>query len=211
MSYPMDIDECAEDRLQAELDRRAADRAAGKCDYCHGIAGQPNGFYSEDDAAKRNVIAGSPYYCRFADRHNDPRAINGPALARAERNAPDPKPGPLTFIEVLTANVERSLVWHGDDSEPWSGADWGNAMGGECGEAQNVVKKLRRLETGVQGSVDPDRDRLVRNLGDECADTFLYMGLLAFHYDVDLPGAIIRKFNSISAREGLHEHKLAER
>ena len=117
------------------------------------------------------------------------------------------KSRPLTFAEVRAINADRCAAWHGPDSEPWTGADWGNATAGELGEAANVVKKLRRIETGVPGSKDPDRETLLRMLGDELADTFLYLDLLAQHYGVDLADAIVRKFNAVSEREGF-PHRL---
>lgn len=58
--------------------------------------------------------------------------------------------GSVTFAIIAAANRARRARWHAHGGEKWSGADWGNAMGGEAGEAQNVIKKLRRLETGVE-------------------------------------------------------------
>ena len=115
----------------------------------------------------------------------------------------------LTFGEVLEINRDRSAQWHPPGSETWTGADWSNAMQAEAGEAGNVVKKLRRIETGVPGSRDPNHDELLEQLGDEIADTFLYLGLLADHYDIDVPSAIARKFNAVSEREGF-PHRLRE-
>lgn len=126
----------------------------------------------------------------------------------------------LTFDQVTATNRERCERWHPgfdyppmltEDSDPvvlfgqWNGADWSNAMQGEAGEAGNVVKKLRRKDGGLRGAVDPERDELLRMLGDELADTFLYLDLLATYYAIDLPAAIVRKFNAISEREGFPE------
>jgi len=102
-------------------------------------------------------------------------------------------------------SARRRDRWHTPDTVPWTGADWGNAMGGECGEAQNVVKKLRRIETGTGSQNDPPREVLVYMLGDELADTIAYADLLADHYGIDLSDAIARKFNAISEREGFPE------
>lgn len=107
---------------------------------------------------------------------------------------------------ISTINRERSKLWHGE-TEPWTGADWSNAFQAEAGEAGNVVKKLRRIETGVQGSQDPDREALLEMLAEELADTFFYMDLLAAYYDIDLTEAFIRKFNLVSVREGF-PHRL---
>lgn len=57
----------------------------------------------------------------------------------------------LTFERVAEINRQRCKRWHDPETEPWTGADWSNAMCGEAGEAANVVKKLRRNETGTAG------------------------------------------------------------
>lgn len=111
----------------------------------------------------------------------------------------------LNFSEVLEASKTRCARWHGPDSVPWTGADWSNAMCGEAGEAANVVKKLRRVETGVKGSQDPDWLELKEMLAFELADTYLYLVLVADYYNVDLASAVVEKFNSVSIREGFPE------
>lgn len=120
--------------------------------------------------------------------------------------------GPLTFDAVTQASTARARRWHGTfpsgfigDGTDWTGADWSNAMAGECGEACNVVKKIRRHETGVRGALDAPPAELVEALADELADTFLYLDLLATFYRIDLPTAIVRKFNAVSEREGFPE------
>lgn len=115
----------------------------------------------------------------------------------------------LTFAGFSQINRQRAARWHGEDSEPWTGADWSNAMMGEGGEAANVVKKLRRVETGVTGQADPNWDVLVEKLGDEIADTITYLDLLANHYGIDVAEALARKFNFISEREGMPERVYA--
>lgn len=114
----------------------------------------------------------------------------------------------LSFNDFQQINKDRAAFWHGKDSVPWTGADWGNAMGGECGEAQNVIKKLRRIETGVVGKDDPQEPLLVQKLGDELADTITYAFLVADHYGINVGQAIARKFNAISEREGV-PHRVA--
>lgn len=117
----------------------------------------------------------------------------------------------LTFEQVRATNRARCERWHPDfPHDAWSGSDWSNAMQGEAGEAGNVVKKLRRLETGLisqrqmQTGVG-DKHSLIAKLGEEIADTFLYLDLLASHYGIDLPAAIASKFNLVSIVEGYPE------
>lgn len=111
----------------------------------------------------------------------------------------------LTFAEVTHANTARCSRWHPGfpNDEAWTGADWSNAVCGEAGEMANVVKKLRRLETGTTpGPDDPSKDVLRSMLADEIADVFTYLDLLATFYGIDLPAAVVAKFNRVSERQG---------
>lgn len=114
----------------------------------------------------------------------------------------------LTFARLRAINARRCARWHPgfpSHEDGWTGSDWSNAMGGECGEAQNVVKKLRRIDMGMQGNVDPEQEELIKQLGDEIADTVIYADLLAEYYGINLQEAIVRKFNFISEREEFPE------
>lgn len=111
----------------------------------------------------------------------------------------------LTLDTIRQVNRERSKRWHTPDTEPWTGADWSNAMCGEAGEAANVVKKLRRHETNTSARGDPSRHVLRFRLADEIADTIIYALLLADHYELDVTFALCNKFNRVSAREGFPE------
>jgi NTP pyrophosphatase (non-canonical NTP hydrolase) len=113
--------------------------------------------------------------------------------------------GEMTFEQVHAVNTARCRRWH-EDSEAWTGADWATALGGECGEALNIVKKLRRVECGEEpGPDDPPVHELGQMLANECADVFLYLDLLAWHYGICLPLAIVQKFNAVSERQGFPE------
>lgn len=111
----------------------------------------------------------------------------------------------LTFDQVSVVNTARCNEWHDGfpdgDGDDWTGADWSNAMQSEAGEAGNVVKKLRRMELGTQGNRKEgdltQRDLLIQ-LGEEIADTFIYLDLLATFYGIDLPMAVVEKFNKVS-------------
>jgi len=118
----------------------------------------------------------------------------------------------LTFEDLSTQNRSRVHRWHGGDAEPWSGADWSNAMCGESGEAANVVKKLRRIETSItqgtyhgEDTTSTDRAELVAKLGNEIADVIIYADLLAFHYGIDVEAAVREKFNRVSVAQDFPE------
>jgi NTP pyrophosphatase (non-canonical NTP hydrolase) len=108
----------------------------------------------------------------------------------------------LNFDDLRRANVLRcEEVFHLIND--WSPTDWATAMAGECGEACNEVKKLRRLD-GADSSIDTpeERERLREVIGKEIADLVIYADLLAARLDIDLAGAIIEKFNEVSAKRG---------
>jgi NTP pyrophosphatase (non-canonical NTP hydrolase) len=111
----------------------------------------------------------------------------------------------LTFTELRDASASRRDRWHGPDTVPWTGADWSNAMCGEAGEAANVVKKLRRHETGTASDHDPSVDDLRGMLGLELADVVAYLDLLATYYGLDLGECVAAKFNLVSRRHGFPE------
>ena len=73
-------------------------------------------------------------------------------------------------------------------------------MAGECGEACNVIKKIRRIECGLK---PPDNLQALReHLAEELADTLLYLLLVAEAADIDVQAAVKDKFNEVSEREG---------
>jgi NTP pyrophosphatase (non-canonical NTP hydrolase) len=84
-------------------------------------------------------------------------------------------------------------------------------MCGEAGELANVVKKLRRHESGTASPMDPDEDVLRAQAADEIADVFLYLGLLADAIGVDMPSAIARKFDAVSIRQDFPDRVVARR
>lgn len=118
----------------------------------------------------------------------------------------------LSLGVLRIINSLRCRRWHGPDTEPWSLADWSNAMCGEAGEAANVVKKIRRVETNTDREVylsseqaNIKREALVGMLADELADLVIYADLVASNAGIDLSEAIVRKFNAVSEREGFPE------
>jgi len=96
------------------------------------------------------------------------------------------------------------LRWHPAGLRSWSLSDWYTALAGECGEAGNVIKKLNRVRDGIVGNKETP-EQLRQSLGDELADVYLYLDLLAQAAEIDLPAAIERKFNAVSERHGFPE------
>ena len=65
---------------------------------------------------------------------------------------------------------------------------------------------IRQLSNGNAHSEHPlIAAELIEKLAAECADTFLYLTLLASRYDIDLERAVIQKFNQKSEEMGFPE------
>lgn len=83
--------------------------------------------------------------------------------------------------------------------QSWSPAEWACAAAGECGEACNAVKKLRRLEDGTNTAKDPQtEEEALGAIAGELADTVIYIDLLAARLGIDLGAAVRDKFNAVS-------------
>ena len=105
----------------------------------------------------------------------------------------------LNFNTLRTANLLRCKMWHPGGVEDWTLSQWGIAAAGEMGEACNVIKKLNRDDDGIVGNT-ASREELMEQLGEEIADTILYLDLLAARAGIDLSDAIITKFNKVSEK-----------
>jgi hypothetical protein len=120
---------------------------------------------------------------------------------------------------ISKVNRERANRWHNDfpyNEDGWSLADWSNAMQGEAGEAGNVVKKIRRVQTGLRqaeqnGLSDGEMlNDLRAKLATEIGDTFVYLDLLAQAAGLNLNRCVIQTFNRVSKREGFPERLVEE-
>lgn len=108
----------------------------------------------------------------------------------------------LSFEELRRANVARcEQLFHPIDS--WTATDWACALAGEAGEACDAVKKLRRLDDGLNHEGDPATpEECIELIAQELADTVLYADLLAARLGINLGEAIRDKFNILSERMG---------
>lgn len=102
----------------------------------------------------------------------------------------------LTLAALQRTHVERQEEWCPDQKPDLSFR--GNELGGECGEAQNVIKKLERERHGWRGSRDT-----VEHLGEELADVIHCAVLVAITAGIDLEQAVIDKFNATSEKNDL--------
>lgn len=116
----------------------------------------------------------------------------------------------LTFGELREANATRCKRWHPSGALEWSISDWAVAMAGEAGEICNAVKKLNRIRDGLANLNEADRlldtqEKAVAAIGEEIADTLIYLDLLALRLGLDLAAEVVKKFNATSSRYGFPE------
>lgn len=125
----------------------------------------------------------------------------------------------MELRRISEINRQWADRWHHGfpgNADGWSLADWSNAMQGEAGEAGNVVKKLRRIETGIRQtergamSAEEMRRELLAKLATEIGDTFIYLDLLAQAAGLSLNRCVLDTFNRVSFREGFPERLVEE-
>lgn len=102
----------------------------------------------------------------------------------------------LTRLRQLSVERSEQCFFPLDD---WNVLEWAGAMAGEAGETANVAKKMRR---------DGSSPALQEQLGDEIADTIIYLDLLAASRGIDLEEVIARKFNRVSQKVGYEQELL---
>lgn len=101
-----------------------------------------------------------------------------------------------THRTLRAANLARQAEW--DPGQQISLSYRGNELGGECGEAQNVIKKLERERLGIRGS-----RATLDDLAQELADVVICADLIAMAEGIDLDQAVADKFNATSEKVGL--------
>ena len=114
----------------------------------------------------------------------DPTGVSGEEAVR------------LDLADLHAANIARQAEWCPDQVPDLSFR--GNELGGECGEAQNVIKKLERERLGWRGS-----RATLDDLGQELADVVICADLCAITAGIDLAAAVRAKFNATSEKVGL--------
>lgn len=110
----------------------------------------------------------------------------------------------MSFLERLReVNGARATAWVGQPHQTTDSLFWAVELGGEVGEALNVVKKLKREGYGWPGSRSS-----IDELKDEIADIIICTDALARHYGIDLEEAVTAKFNKTSVKVGLTGYML---
>jgi NTP pyrophosphatase (non-canonical NTP hydrolase) len=101
-------------------------------------------------------------------------------------------------------NETRCRRWHALES--WDINDWIVALGGEVGEAQNIVKKMNRIRDNIKGNPDEkDIHELREKLLDELSDAYIYLDLVFTYLGANKERRIAKKFNQTSEKYGFPE------
>jgi NTP pyrophosphatase (non-canonical NTP hydrolase) len=143
------------------------------------------------DHARRDTV-----FTKGFERLVIQRAKDIIAKLDAAAHTPQPNAGGLSISDLQRAHVERQEEWCPDQKPDLSFR--GNELGGECGEAQNVIKKLERERHGWRGSRDT-----IEHLAEELGDVIHCAVLCAITAGIDLEPAVIAKFNATSEKNGL--------
>ena len=102
--------------------------------------------------------------------------------------------------ELRRANVARQAEWPGGEHVDL--AFRGLEMAGEAGELANKLKKLVRLQRGIQGT-NEERATLMQEIADEMGDVMICVDLIGMEIGIDSAEAVRSKFNATSVKHGL--------
>lgn len=105
----------------------------------------------------------------------------------------------LDYLRVK--NNERAEIWNATHPENHTDVAEilfrSNELGGECGELQNIVKKLMRQRLCM-----PTGEASVAELADEAGDVLICLDRLCAAFGVNLWEAAVHKFNKTSDKHG---------
>lgn len=110
----------------------------------------------------------------------------------------------LNFWQLRLANQGRCNGCFAP-VENWSPTDWACAAAGELGEACNLIKKLRRLDSSMSLQSlrnTPKKEVILKKLPSEIAGTIIYLDLLCIRLGIDLGEAVRKEYNKVSRRVG---------
>lgn len=110
----------------------------------------------------------------------------------------------MDMQHIAAISISRCNRWHKNGIMDWDLNKWAVALAGEVGEACNIIKKMNRVEDGIQRK-PVTMQELQEKLAEELADSFLYLQLLSLRANINLQDAVIKKFNKVSEEYGFPE------
>ena len=107
----------------------------------------------------------------------------------------------MSLKDLREANLKRSAEWMGVDALPYEDILFRAVeLGGEAGEALNIVKKYSRFLKRAKGGVNYRETS--EELAKELADIIICCDRLAYSFQIDLKDAVKEKFNETSQKHG---------
>lgn len=113
----------------------------------------------------------------------------------------------MNIQDVQQASKSRADRWHDTPESKWSLLEWAGSMCGESGEAANLAKKIKRLDSKMRNldkrglrspALEDVRADYVKKLAKETADSILY-GICIFNeLGVDAAAVLRAVFNEKS-------------
>ena len=110
----------------------------------------------------------------------------------------------ISFQDLRDANVTRCIEWMGHKPDRKNLAFHGLELGGEVGEALNIMKKLERGQMGMPGELNLIAG--MHKLAKELADVVVCVDIIASLYGINLADEIEAKFNETSDKHGFETH-----
>ncbi len=111
----------------------------------------------------------------------------------------------MKMSDLRDANMRRQSAWPGAGAIDLSFR--GLELGGEVGEALNLIKKLVRLRRGIVGQIGEvghsQNVKLRDAIALELADVVICCDLIAMELDIDLAKAVPHKFDITSHKVGV--------
>lgn len=92
----------------------------------------------------------------------------------------------LTFDNFQKKNEERCIKGFNHQLNDWSFMEWGSATAGEIGEANNVAKKLKRIDQNIKGNKEGEnsqnlKDKMAREIADGIIYSFLWLSAAGYN------------------------------
>lgn len=105
----------------------------------------------------------------------------------------------LTFDEFQNANEKRCIEGFKHNLKDWSFMEWGSATAGKVGEANNVAKKIKRIQQNISGNKEGEDYHTLRyKMGKEIMDGIIYSFLWLSAAGFNAEEMLIEVFNAKS-------------
>lgn len=112
----------------------------------------------------------------------------------------------LNFKTLAEANLLRAETLYHKNITDWSPLEWGGALSGEVGELNNILKKIKKIDSNLghfnYKPGEQDLEKLRAQAASEIGDVAIYLDLVAQRLQLDLGDCVVTKFNEVSKREG---------